>query len=591
MREKKDSKSSRRSAQIPDSGDALHLCEERLKELQQSEARLRSLIELSSDLYWEQDDQYRFTSFSGAGSERMRGLEFVGKKRWELNYIGMTAEAWAGHIATVEAHKPFHDLELCRLNEAGDKVWISTSGEPVFDGSGAFKGYRGIGKNITVRKHDEERIQYLATHDGLTGLPNRARFSSLLSLAISHAQRYNRSFAVMFIDLDRFKTINDTLGHEAGDQLLQEISKRFTESIRTSDVVARLGGDEFVVLVQEVGETEQVAAVARKILSAAVKPVVLMGQECRVSASVGLCMFPADAPDEQSLMKNADSAMYLAKEEGKNNFQFYSEKIRFQSLERQTLETSLRHALERDEFLLHYQAKLNFATQQVTSVEALLRWQHPDLGMVTPARFIPIAEETGLIVAIGRWVLKTACAQSVAWRRDGLPALCIAVNLSARQFTDTNLLNDIAAALEESGIRPELLELELTESMAMQNLEQSIKVLTAIKQMGVRIAISDFGIGYASLAHIKRFPIDTLKLDRSFIRDLAENAEDRSITEAIIAMGKALSLTVVAEGVETDAQEAFLSDHACDAMQGFHFSKPIPQGEFARFMRQRIALP
>jgi EAL domain-containing protein (putative c-di-GMP-specific phosphodiesterase class I) len=301
-------------------------------------------------------------------------------------------------------------------------------------------------------------------------------------------------------------------------------------------------------------------------------------------------MYPADAEDEQSLMKNADIAMYLAKEQGKNNFQFYSEDIKIQSLERMTLETSLRHALERNEFLLHYQAKLDLKTKEITGVEALLRWQHPDLGMLTPVQFIPIAEETGLIVAIGRWVLKTACAQNVAWQRDGLPPLCMAVNLSARQFTDENLLQDIVTVLEESGMRPELLELELTESMVMQHPEQARKLLTAIKQMGVRIAIDDFGVGYSSLAQIKRFPIDTLKVDRSFIRDLAENAEDRAITEAIITMGKTLSLTVVAEGVETQEQQSFLSDHACDAMQGFYFSKPIPHDEFASFMRQRLAL-
>jgi EAL domain-containing protein (putative c-di-GMP-specific phosphodiesterase class I) len=299
-------------------------------------------------------------------------------------------------------------------------------------------------------------------------------------------------------------------------------------------------------------------------------------------------MYPADAQDEQSLMKNADAAMYVAKEEGKNNFQFYSEDTGTQSLEHMTLETSLRHALERNEFFLHYQAKLDLKTKEITGVEALLRWQHPDLGMVAPARFIAIAEETGLIVPIGRWVLKTACAQNVAWQRDGLPPLCTAVNLSARQFADENFLPDLAAALEESGMQPELLEIEISEGLVMKHPEHGIKALTAIKQMGVRIAIDDFGVGYSLLAQIKRFPIDTLKVDRSFIRDLAENAENRSITEAIIAMGKTLSLTVVAEGVETQEQQAFLSDHACDAMQGFYFSKPIPHDEFASFMRQRL---
>jgi diguanylate cyclase (GGDEF)-like protein len=439
------------------------------------------------------------------------------------------------------------------------------------------------------RKRAEERVQYMATHDALTSLPNRAMFGQLLNHEIQVARRYRRSFAVMFIDLDRFKIVNDTLGHEAGDKLLQEVSTRFKDCLRASDVVSRLGGDEFVVLLQEATNAEQVAIAARKLLSAAMKPIVVLGQECRVTASIGICMYPADAQDEQSLMKNADIAMYLAKEQGKNNFQFFSEDIRANSLERLTLETSLRHALERKEFSLHYQAKLDLRTQEITGVEALLRWQHPDLGLVAPSRFIPVAEETGLIVPIGRWVLKTACAQNVAWQREGLPPVCVAVNLSARQFADEALNADILAALKESGMKPDLLELELTEAMVMQSHERAGKVLAAIKELGVRISLADFGIGYSQLAQIKRYPIDTLKVDRSFIRDLEGNVEDRAITEAIIAMGKTLSLTVVAEGVETEGQQAFLTDHACDAMQGFYFSKPIGGDQFASFLRQHLA--
>jgi EAL domain-containing protein (putative c-di-GMP-specific phosphodiesterase class I) len=314
-----------------------------------------------------------------------------------------------------------------------------------------------------------------------------------------------------------------------------------------------------------------------------------MGQECRVTASIGISMFPTNAQDEQSLMKQADIAMYLAKEEGKNNFQFYSETIQVQSLERLTLEASLRRALERSEFTLHYQAKLDLNTRKITGVEALLRWQNPDLGMVSPTRFIPIAEETGLIVPIGMWVLQTACAQNVAWQREGLPPLCMAVNLSARQFANETVIEDITAALEESGMKPELLELELTESMVMQNTERAIKILGALKRMGVRIALDDFGVGYSSLAQIKRYPIDTLKVDRSFIHGLTENPGDKAITEAIISMGKTLSLTVIAEGVETQEQAAFLREHACDEMQGYYFNKPIPGDEFAGLLRQHAS--
>src|SRR6266581_2056248 len=558
--------------------------------VRESEERFRSLTQLSSDMYWEQDEQFRFTSMSGTGSQRVNLKTFptIGKKRWEQNYTNMTADAWAEHIATLEAHKPFREMELCRPDESGKKVWISIAGEPVFDSSGAFKGYRGVGKDISERKQDEERIQFLANHDALTSLPNRAMFNDVLNLAIQNARRYDRSFAVLFIDLDRFKNINDTLGHEAGDKLLQEMGSRLTQTVRSSDVVARLGGDEFVVLVQEVKEAKQVEAVARKVLSALVKPIVIQRQECRVTASIGICMYPAEAQGEQALMKNADIAMYRAKEDGKNTYKFYSEEMNIHSFERLAMETSLRRGLERSEFVLHYQAKLDLHTGKINGVEALVRWQHPDLGMVPPAQFIPLAEETGLIVPLGKWVLHTACAQSVAWLREGLPPLHMAVNLSARQFADEDLVKDIAAALENTGLQPELLELELTESMVIQNTERAGRVLAEIKKMGVRLAIDDFGVGYSSLTHLKRFPIDTLKVDRSFIRDLPQDLEDKAITEAIIAMGKSLNLTVVAEGVETLEQQTFLHDHACDEMQGYFFSKPIPGGEFAELLRKRI---
>ena len=480
-------------------------------------------------------------------------------------------------------------MELCRLDEAGKKIWISISGEPVFDSSGAFTGYRGVGKDISERKQDEERIHFLANHDALTSLPNREMFNDVLNLAIQNARRYNRNFAVLFIDLDRFKNINDTLGHEAGDRLLQEMGARLTQTVRTSDVVARLGGDEFVVLVQEVSEAKQVETVARKVLFTLVKPMVIQGQECRVTASIGICMFPAEAQDEHALMKNADIAMYRAKDEGKNTYQFYSEEMNLHSFGRMALETSLRRGLERNEFFLHYQAKLDLRQGRITGVEALVRWQHPDLGMIPPAQFIPLAEETGLIVSLGNWVLNTACMQNVAWQREGLPPLRMAVNLSARQFDDENLVIDIAEALNKSGMRADLLELELTESMVMQHAERAGKVLAAIKQLGVRVAIDDFGVGYSSLANLKRFPIDTLKVDRSFIRDIPQDTEDRAITEAIIAMGRSLNLTVVAEGVETLEQETFLRDHGCDETQGFYFSRPIASDEFADLLRRNIA--
>ncbi len=409
-----------------------------------------------------------------------------------------------------------------------------------------------------VKERTEELIKTnaeldkLATHDVLTGLPNRLMFTQLLNHAIQSAKRYKRQFAVLFIDLDRFKIINDTLGHEAGDQLLQEIAHALKQALRAVDVVARLGGDEFVILIEEVNDLSQVATVSHKILSTAIKPMILMGEEYRITASIGISIYPKDAEDEQSLMKNADIAMYFAKEEGKNNYQFYSKDIQSKSFERLSIETNLRFALERNELSLHYQAKVDFKTNAITGVEALLRWQNPIPWLSDPHAIHSGGRRNRTNNTDRQWVMKTACAQNVAWQQQGLPPVCMAVNLSLRQLTDDNLIDDIRTALNDSGMAPNLLELEITESMVMHNPARMIAVLTKIKNLGVRLAIDDFGTGYSSLAQIKHFPIDTLKVDRSFIRNIPQDAEDKAITEAIIAMGKTLSLTVVAEGVETD---------------------------------------
>ena len=432
-----------------------------------------------------------------------------------------------------------------------------------------------------------QRVEYLAYHDGLTGLPNRSLFSKLLSQSISEAHRYNRQLAVAFLDLDRFKQINDTLGHEAGDQLLQEVAVRLKDCVRDSDTVARLGGDEFVVLLPELGDAAYAAAVAQKILLLVAKSFTLIGQEFRVTASIGISTYPQDGLDEQTLTKNADIAMYQAKAEGKNNFQFYSEKLNANSLERLTLESSLRHALERNEFRIDYQAKRDIASGKISGMEALLRWEHPDLGTIMPLQFIPVAEETGLIIPIGKWVLRTVCAQNVTWQGQGLPRLSVAVNLTERQFLDEQLLQDLTSILKATGMDPHLLELELTESLLTHEVEDMLRILTGLKALGVRIAVDDFGTGYTSLATLQRFPLDTIKIDRSFIRDIVGSSEDTGLTDAIIAMGKSLSLTVVAQGVETREQADFLRIHACDEIQGFYFNKPLPPNDFAELLRDQ----
>jgi diguanylate cyclase (GGDEF)-like protein len=426
------------------------------------------------------------------------------------------------------------------------------------------------------RERAEARIKYLATHDSLTALPNRAMFHQLLSFAIASARRYERQCAVLFIDLDRFKLINDSLGHAAGDTLLVEMAARLNNVVRASDVVARLGGDEFVVLLNEIAGSEQAVAVARELLNAFREPLDLNGHECRITGSIGIAMFPDDGADEQTLMKNADIAMYLAKAEGKNDVRMFSAEIATQSLDRLDIESSLRHAVERGELRLHYQPKVDVITGRIAGVEALLRWLHPELGMLPPIRFIPLAEETGLIVLIGRWVLNTACAQSMAWQRAGLPPISMAVNVSPRQFSDEQLLSSIDNALASSGLDPKLLQIEITESMVMLNVERAVRVLDAIQSRGVRIAIDDFGAGYSSMSMLKQFPIDTIKIDSSFIRDLPDSSLDKAIAKAIINLGKALGLTIVGEGVETVEQDKFLRDHACDEIQGFLFSHPVP---------------
>jgi diguanylate cyclase (GGDEF)-like protein len=431
----------------------------------------------------------------------------------------------------------------------------------------------------------DERIEYLASHDSLTKLPNREMFNELLHRAIQAAQRHQRRFALLFIDLDRFKVINDSLGHDAGDVLLVETANRLRHTLRSSDVVARLGGDEFVVLLEETTESDDVERIAGNLLAVLGQPLQLSGHECHTTASIGIAMYPSDGTDVLTLTKNADMAMYLAKEDGKNGFRFFTKESKTQSIERLTLETALRRALERNQFSLHYQPKVDMATGQITGVEALLRWTHPELGVLPPMQFIPLAEETGLIVPVGRWVLKEACAQNMAWQRRGLRPISMAVNLSPRQFVDAHLLQDIDEALAASGMSPMLLQLEVTESMVMRNVSRAIKVLDAIQSRGIRLAIDDFGTGYSSMSLMKQFPIDTIKIDRSFVRDLPDDSEDKAITQAIISMGKALGMTIVAEGVETAEQERFLRDHACDEMQGFLFSKPVPSQQLAELLR------
>ncbi len=449
---------------------------------------------------------------------------------------------------------------------------------------------RLIGSQIgqfMARRQAEERVRHLVNYDELTALPNRSMFHQRADHALAQARRNAKALALLFIDLDRFKNINDTLGHDAGDRVLKDVADRLRGCLRESDTVGRLGGDEFVVLIEDMSESSHVAEVARKIIAAVARPIVIESQEVHVTASIGISTYPDDSADIESLMKNADISMYRAKEQGKNNYQFYSAQMNLHTLDRLAMESGLRRALERDEFLLHYQPKIDIGSGRITGMEALVRWQPPEGALVSPAQFIPLAEETGLIVPIGAWVLATACARNKTWQDQGLPPMRIAVNLSARQFAQENLVQDVARTLAETGLDVSSLEFEITESMVMRDPEHTIKLLGGLKAMGIHLSIDDFGTGYSSLSHLKRFPLDSVKIDRSFIQDLPGDADDAAITRAIIAMAHSLRLKVIAEGVETEEQLRFLREHGCDELQGYLFSKPLPEEEFVRLVRGR----
>ena len=450
---------------------------------------------------------------------------------------------------------------------------------------GSVAGLIGTIIDITERKQAEARVLHLAHYDELTGLPNRTMFHQRVGHALAQARRSGKELAILFIDLDHFKKINDTLGHEAGDRALKLIAERLRGCLRESDTVGRLGGDEFVVLIEELPRSESVAEVATKILAAVARPFPLDAGEYQLTASIGISTYPGDSEDMQGLMKNADISMYRAKEQGRNNYQFYSVQMNVHTLERLALESDLRHALERDEFRLHYQPKVDIRSGRVTGAEALVRWQRPARALVPPAQFIPLAEETGLIVPIGEWVLKTACLHNGGWLDQGLPRLTVAVNLSARQFAHESLLEDVARTLRDTQLDPAYLEFEITESMVMRDPEHAVKLLGGLKTMGIRLSIDDFGTGYSSLNYLKRFPLDSVKIDRAFIQDLPGNADDAAITRAIIAMAHSLRLKVIAEGVETKEQLGFLRELGCDEMQGYLFSGPLPGDEFVRLLQ------
>ena len=565
------------------------------KALQQSEQRFRQLVSMSSDWYWEQDAALRFTMVTGAFTEKT-GVPVdtvLGKTRWEFQPDLLESESGRAHIAQVKAHEPFANLEYKTVDEYGDTRWFCVNGQPVFDETGTLAGYRGTGSDITERKLTEQRVHHVAQHDVLTGLPNRSLLQDRLGQAIAYATRSGYPVWVMLIDLDRFKFVNDSMGHKAGDVLLMTVAARLTGSLRDTDTVARLSGDEFVVILSEHAEEPLRPEIVQRVMDSVAQPVMLGTKEFFVTCSIGVAVYPSEGTPADSLIEHADIAMYSAKKMGRNNFQFYTPAMNEESLERVRIEGALRNALERNEFVLHYQPQVDLKSGRIVGMEALIRWNHPELGMVPPVRFIGIAEETGLIVQIGAWVMRTACAQNKAWQDAGLGKLRVAVNLSARQFGAADLIASLESVLNDTGLDPDCLEIELTESLFMSDVTPAVELLHRMKSLGVNLSIDDFGTGYSSLSYLSRFPIDVLKIDRSFVADITHDANDAAIVTSIIALAHNLKLAVIAEGVETAEQLDYLRSHGCDEMQGYYFSKPLAAADFEQMLRRGrcLALP
>ena len=446
-------------------------------------------------------------------------------------------------------------------------------------------------RDVSAARAMSQQMVHLAEHDSLTSLPNRLLLNDRVRQAIALAPRHKKHIALLFLDLDGFKHINDSLGHSIGDKLLQSLAKRLVDCVRASDTVSRQGGDEFVVLLSEVEHAEDAAITARRILKAVAEPQSIDLHDLHITTSIGMSVYPDDGLDAETLIKNADTAMYQAKENGRQSYQFFNPAMNARAVERQSIEESLRRALERQEFVLHYQPKLNLKTGEIVGAEALLRWTHPTRGSVSPAQFIPVAEDCGLMVPIGNWALREACKQTRVWADASLPLVTIAVNVSAMEFRQESFLEGVYAILKDTGMNPRLLELELTEGVLMKRAESAASVLQALRASGVQIAVDDFGMGYSSLSYLRKFPIDALKIDQSFVRQITTTPDDTTIVRAIISMGQSMKLRVIAEGVETLEELAFLQAHHCDEGQGYYFSRPVPPEQFAKLLETGIHKP
>ncbi len=551
--------------------------------LHRSENRFRSLTALSSDWYWEQDENFKFVRVDGNDFEGKdaTATAYMGLTRWETGTHGLSDAQWAEHRRVLESHQTFRNFEMQRLDSHGRVTWTSISGMPVFDADGEFRGYRGIGRDITEQKRNEDESQRLAFYDALTGLPNRRLLLNRLSQAMVASARSQSQCALLFIDLDNFKDLNDTLGHDVGDQLLEKVANRLETCIRQGDTVARFGGDEFVVMLEglhaELGHaSDQVKIVGEKILATLNLPFDLSGNAHYSTPSIGITLFCGHRQSVDELLKRADLAMYQSKAAGRNTLRFFDPEMQAAVAQRAALEVDLRQGLERSELVLYYQSVVN-SQGHVTGVEALVRWHHPQRGPIAPAEFIPVAEQTGLILPLGQWVLRTACSQLLTWSHNRLTRdLTIAVNISAREFHQSDFVRRTLEVLRSTGADPNLLKLELTESLLLIDIQDAIQKMLSLRTVGVRFALDDFGTGYSSLAYLKQLPLDELKIDQTFVRDVLTDPNDAAIARTIIALAHSLGLAVVAEGVETEAQRDFLLRYGCQSFQGYAFGKPVP---------------
>ncbi len=514
-----------------------------------------------------------------------------------LEFTGRTLEQELGDGWVADIHPDDREDWLRALREAGRERrslireyrlkhhsegyrWIYDQGKPCLDTDGTLLGYVGACHDVHAEKQLQEQLRYIGQYDPLTGLPNQTLLEDRLRQALANARRSKKQIVLLFTDLDCFKIVNDSLGYKVGDRLLQQVAQRLKHCLREGDTLSRRGGDEFLVILSDLKHVEDAAHVAEKLLQSLAGPYTIDGIDLHISASIGISIYPDDGQDAETLLRNADTAMYFAKQNGRNRYQFFTPEMNSRAYEYLMMQNHLRRALERGEFELNYQPQVELRKGAIVGVEALLRWRHPESGMIAPSQFIPIAEECGLIVPIGEWVMHEACRQGRLWQEAGLPPLTIAINLSAVQFHKEDILKTIEQACRENRLDPSRLELELTEGTVMQNAEDAIMILRELKAMGIKLSIDDFGTGYSSLSYLKRFPIDRLKVDQSFVRDITSNEDDAEITRAIIGMAHGLGLKVIAEGVEHEDQLKFLRWQKCDDMQGYYFSRPLQAGAF-----------